>query len=377
LNKKNIYYVTFNETFNGIYESQVIDVVKLYISKQINSNLIAFIPLKNFFKERRKIKIRLSRSIIIPIFFKLNYWNLNKFWFLFFSINSKDYILCRSIFAFNLVPNFLLNKCKVIYDGRGAICYEQKEFGVYNGTSLENEIFQLEQNSVIKSHHRIAVSNKLVKFWENTFFYVSGKETVIPSSTSTLFERSKNLLKIKNIKKRFQIKPNNKVFIYSGSSADWQSFKMISSFANKLIVNQPNTKFIFLTSENKYIDSLVKDFPNRVFRLLVPYEDVVDYLDVSDFGILLRTNSMTSKVSSPVKCAEYLIRGLKVIISENIGDYSKLIYKNNLGFTDLQILNDCTLINDEFDKLRIQNFAHTKFSKKSILIQDKYLNLID
>lgn len=377
MNKKNIYYVTFNETFNGIYESQVIDVVKLYISKQINSNLIAFIPLKNFFKERRKIKIRLSRSIIIPIFFKLNYWNLNKFWFLFFSINSKDYILCRSIFAFNLVPNFLLNKCKVIYDGRGAICYEQKEFGVYNGTSLENEIFQLEQNSVIKSHHRIAVSNKLVKFWENTFFYVSGKETVIPSSTSTLFERSKNLLKIKNIKKRFQIKPNNKVFIYSGSSADWQSFKMISSFANKLIVNQPNTKFIFLTSENKYIDSLVKDFPNRVFRLLVPYEDVVDYLDVSDFGILLRTNSMTSKVSSPVKCAEYLIRGLKVIISENIGDYSKLIYKNNLGFTDLQILNDCTLINDEFDKLRIQNFAHTKFSKKSILIQDKYLNLID
>ena len=41
---------------------------------------------------------------------------------------------------------------------------------------------------------------------------------------------------------------------------------------------------------------------------------------------------IANRVASPVKVAEYLQAGLKVIISPNIGDYSELIYATKFGY---------------------------------------------
>ena len=54
--------------------------------------------------------------------------------------------------------------------------------------------------------------------------------------------------------------------------------------------------------------------------------------NASDFGILLRENRLVNNVASPTKFAEYIMAGLKVIISENVGDYSEIVTKNNYGF---------------------------------------------
>jgi hypothetical protein len=59
---------------------------------------------------------------------------------------------------------------------------------------------------------------------------------------------------------------------------------------------------------------------------------VKDYLSISDYGILIREYSVTNKVASPTKFAEYLNAGLKVIISPEIGDFSAMVDKYNLGY---------------------------------------------
>ena len=55
-----------------------------------------------------------------------------------------------------------------------------------------------------------------------------------------------------------------------------------------------------------------------------------------DYGLIIRDESITNQVSSPVKFAEYLYAGLKIIISSNIGDYSKFVLDNDCGFLDNQ-----------------------------------------
>ena len=81
--KKEILYVTFNDSPGGIYKSQVIDVVKLYQENGINANLIAFVSVRNYFKDRNEIKSLLPNSIVFPLFPRLRFWLFLKHFFLF------------------------------------------------------------------------------------------------------------------------------------------------------------------------------------------------------------------------------------------------------------------------------------------------------
>ena len=60
-------------------------------------------------------------------------------------------------------------------------------------------------------------------------------------------------------------------------------------------------------------------------------KQIRSYLQCCDYGILFREKNGTNIVSSPVKFGKYLSCGLKILISDNVGDYSDLVYKNNLG----------------------------------------------
>lgn len=60
-------------------------------------------------------------------------------------------------------------------------------------------------------------------------------------------------------------------------------------------------------------------------------QDVPRLLAASDVGLLLRQEDAVNRVASPVKCGEYLAAGIPVVISRNIGDYSRSIAESRLG----------------------------------------------
>ena len=153
-NKKSISYITFNDHYSGIYNSQVLDVLNLYKENNINIRLISFVSMRLYLSERRKIKKKYNRAIIIPIILGLKYWSLNRF-ILFFLIYSDKILLCRGIFSANIALISKRKKCKIIYDGRGAINAEQIEYGVYNNTGIENKIHNLEKRAVLQTDYRI------------------------------------------------------------------------------------------------------------------------------------------------------------------------------------------------------------------------------
>ena len=68
-----------------------------------------------------------------------------------------------------------------------------------------------------------------------------------------------------------------------------------------------------------------------IFNLLLTVLIVFKYLQCCDYGILIREQSDKSKVESPNKYVEYLYVGLKVIITEKLGDYSDFVEKIVVG----------------------------------------------
>ncbi|WP_458628878.1 hypothetical protein [Winogradskyella sp. PC D3.3] len=153
------------------------------------------------------------------------------------------------------------------------------------------------------------------------------------------------------------------VLIYSGSIAGWQSFEKISDLIEKWIEAQ-NVKVLFLSKRNDILEKLILKYPNNIKQEWVGHDEVGNYLSIGDYGILIREDNVTNAVASPVKFAEYLNSGLKVLISKNIGDYSSLVEKQDLGsviYEDIIPLQNVSHI----EKDRVKKFVQRTLTKKS------------
>lgn len=82
--------------------------------------------------------------------------------------------------------------------------------------------------------------------------------------------------------------------------------------------------------------------------------EVVKYLCASDIAVLLRENVPMNNVAAPTKFAEYILTGLPVIISQNVGDFSNFVIENDLG---LVFNNDFSITNF----IKIHSYFNNKF----------------
>ncbi len=368
-----IYYVTLYDTFSGVYRSQVIDVVKLYQKNNIDMKLIAFLSIRHYKEHSQKIKQVLPDAIVLPSFPKQKNWKMNK-WLLKFVIDKDENIaLVRGPTAVNLCLELRDRFFKIIYDGRGASFAEYEEYRVDKSPEGEKRIKVMERKAVIQSDYRIAVSNKLVGYWQQMYGYKGGHETVIPCSLSDSHEKENNT-------QVFTLLPGLKsediLLIFSGSAFGWHSFETLSESLELFLTSDERVKILFLSQEQTVIKQLMEKYPDRIYRKWVNPDEVNDYLQLGDYGLLIREESVTNSVASPVKFAEYLMAGLNVIISPNIGDYSEFVKEHTCGF----IMNDKettyfakTL---ETQKTHNKDLAKKYFSKSSELIKDKYLTVI-
>lgn len=371
---RKIIYLTFNDAPGGIFQSQVADVIKLYQRHKVDARLIAFISIRGYFKQRKKIKRLLPSSVVLPAFPKLKYWKWNTVWFPLLPIPVGSIVVARNIIACNLALKALSKTCPIVYDGRGAIAAEQEEYNVYSGTGIGNKIEELERIAVLHADHRIAVSQKLLNYWEDRYAYNSNDFVVIPCTFSNDFSRDLITKRNLEIKKELGIGDEDLLLIYSGSIAEWQSFDKMSRVLKSMLKQNDNIKLIFLSKEHRIIQNMIANFPSRVFRRFVAHNEVVDYLDICDIGLLLREKSITNKVASPVKCAEYLSRGLKVLITPDIGDYSEQIKKNELGVV-IELDQELPILKKGNRRHQI-DYADTFLNKNSSLIIEKYLSLL-
>lgn len=368
-----ILYLTFNDGPSGIFSSQVIDVVKfLNTNFRDNVQLVSFVSARQYFNQRANIKLELSDAIILPMFPGVHRWRFNIYLlFLITFFKRPKKIIGRSVLATQLglkLRSIGIVK-EVIYDGRGAIKSEWEEYHVIQNTKMLSDIFNLEKESVLKSDYRIAVSNKLVEYWYSEFGYHSSDHVVIPCTLNRLFEEVVlTEYVIEETRKNIGFIENDIVFVYSGSLAGWQSFDMLYNFISPILKSNFNYKLMFLSDMDDNILILKNQFPHQIVCKKLKVNDVPKYLLAADYGLLLREDTITNKVASPVKFAEYIACGLKIIISNNIGDYSKFVETYDNGLLNGQkVLPHKKVLFSE--KLEIKLIAKISFSKFHFMSQ--------
>lgn len=329
-------YITLDDGYSSVYQSQVIDVCN-YISKNFETRvrLIAFFSPRVYFQNRKKIKKAYKHSIILPLFPLQRWgWNVIPLLVLNFFMRHKTAI-CRNPFATNLgvkMRQYSLLK-NIVYDGRGATYAEWNEYDVTPNEALRNSVKPAETIAVLESDFKIAVSQKLVEYWKTQFGYSGKKHVVIPTTLLSNFAHSDfTEERIREVKAEFGFEEKDVILVYSGSSAGWQSFNLVTDFLATQMLKNSRVKILFLTKEDDFVRNLKARFPKNVFVKWVDHHFINLYLSVGDYGILIREQSLTNSVASPTKFAEYLALGLPVLISENLGDYSEFVQQHRCGW---------------------------------------------
>jgi glycosyltransferase involved in cell wall biosynthesis len=363
-------YLTYADLPSGIFSSQVIDVVKFLNSElKADVKLVSFISLRNFRVNRDKIKKEFPQAIVFAMFPGMHRWRYNQLTLkLALALLKPEKIIGRSVLATQLAFRVKSKNTKVIYDGRGAIAAEWHEYKVVGNQNLLNEIENLEKDAVLRSDFKIAVSHQLLKYWEDKFGYKGIDYVIIPCTLNKQFEEVKITAElILEKRKALNLETDDVVFIYAGSVAGWQSFELLNVFVSEILIQSPKNKMLFLSQSNDDIKKLVQKFPDQIICKHLKSADVPYYLIVGDYGLLIREETITNKVASPVKFAEYLACGLKVIISNNLGDYSEIIDNNNYIGTLLYNSKVHFVSVDMNTKNKIRDMALVSYTKTSFV----------
>ena len=157
------------------------------------------------------------------------------------------------------------------------------------------------------------------------------------------------------------------------------NFELMDKILSPLLEKDERIKILFLSKENKDNNYFRQKYPNRVFIKWLEHKDVLSYLHCCDYGLLLREQSETNKVASPVKFAEYLYAGLPVLITENLGDFSNYVVENDCGFIIKEEQIDWSLLKTTDFKTKEQCFllAIRDFMKESKINTYSYQKLVD
>ena len=126
------------------------------------------------------------------------------------------------------------------------------------------------------------------------------------------------------------------VVCYCGSMAHWQRPDAVAAAYAAIRAGMPDAHLLVLSQE---ADPLLAHLraagvgPEQVTVRAASHTEVASYLMAGDLGLLLRENTRTNQVASPVKFAEYLRCGVPVLLTPYIGDCGALAQRAHVGET--------------------------------------------
>lgn len=332
-----ILYFTYNDQPSGVYWSQVTDVVDhMQALDGQRIRLVALVSGRGYFATRRAIHAHAPSAWVLPMVPKMRFWRWNLVllaWACCWSRPSG--IIARGVFATWMAQRMRgMGLCRrVCFDGRGAYAAEWEEYRLIDDDALIAQCRPLEHGAIHHSDMRLAVSHALVDHWRERYGWKGEEYVVIPCALGTDHARTitQGLRTSSGAAVSDPAVRSEVVLVYSGSTAGWQSFELLKRLLVPLLEAQPRLRVLFLSKPDANNQALKTRFPGRVEVRWAKPADVAAILAGCDHGLMIREDTITNRVASPTKFAEYLAAGLPVLISAHIGDFSTTVRANDLG----------------------------------------------
>lgn len=131
-----------------------------------------------------------------------------------------------------------------------------------------------------------------------------------------------------------------KSFCYLGGMAAWQRFDLVVKLMNKVSEFDRDVRFYIATQERELCSKMLAELGSDTLRsvtttmTLSDKAQVEEFLSGMQFGFLLRDDILVNHVSSPIKLAEYLSCGVRVITRKALKSYTPILGAAGLVIDD-------------------------------------------
>ncbi|WP_045379372.1 hypothetical protein [Vibrio campbellii] len=245
---------------------------------------------------------------------------------LFISKIKPEKVYCRDVYSFYVlfITRLIRRHRYEIYTDLRALSFEELKFKRRNWLKVRF-MKSLEKFMVHQSESLSVVSFNLKKHVVDNLKWNPKSISVFPCTYD--FEPIKRV----DYKKNDQIS-----FVYVGGLSSWQKFDVILEFISKYHEIDMNIHFMVLTGDvckaESYLFERFGSMPDFIKIKSVPQSKIKQEIASYHYGIVFRDDVIMNQVASPIKVGEYLGAGVVPILSAGVGDYSRFILKNNLGY---------------------------------------------
>ena len=164
-----------------------------------------------------------------------------------------------------------------------------------------------------------AVSPALKEYLQDRYLCQSGRITIAQHDDSEpLAPTIKNRWRAQ-LREQLDITRAARVYCYSGSYKPWQCATQTVAFFKHVHELESSSVLLILTPDTQAFQQELTSMPASAYRLLsVPSHDVLYYLSVADYGIVLREHHQLNWISRPTKYLEYRAAGLNIIHNDTV-----------------------------------------------------------
>lgn len=390
-----LHLFSYNEYGNGGFSQRINRQIELFYKLNgITFRAVHFVNITSYFNMSFWKKLNAHKKRYV----KNNYVSLNTFFGfnvkMFFFYPNLYFILLAAItavyikiFKINVIYAenvkagyiaYIVNKIiKIPYvlDLHGVVAEEYLEFSNQRRINLSHYDYlkYIEATSAKHASKVICVSQFFKKYLMKTYNIKNQKLYVVPCNIN-VDHIDFNINIREKIRQEQKIEGKN-VFIYNGSFTSYQCIEEMVEFFKKIRLVNKNSFFIFLiTSNHNKVLALFKkkEIPLESFVIKsVPHKEVKNYQMASDYGIIIRNDSLVNKVASPTKLFEYLSTGLKIVGTNNIGDINEIPTEKFLFDYD-SLFDKDSIFENVIDKFYVTN-RYANFSKAREFLENNFL----
>lgn len=279
-----------------------------------------------------------------------------------------------------------------LYDADSILSEEYADNGHWSRKSNGFRAMAAAEKTARRSAARIIVLSELLKEDLRNDFRVKVPIDVIPCCVDT--EKFHLDSETRKRRRRELGLTDEKLFVYVGK------------VGGRYLVGEMFDFFKAAQSEIKSIRLLIvsQDAPETIRKIAAEkeigaefyrvksgnHDEVREYLSAADVGLAFIRNLRSERGGSPIKVAEYLAAGLPVVITDNVGDCSRLIDEKKVGaivkhidrenyLTAVSRLAEIWTENAAVVSARCRRTAEEKFSLENVGIaryRDIYENLL-
>ena len=355
LARPEIVYLVRHETLASIFSSQVLAPL-IRLTDECDVRLVAHVPIGQLVRPRWRRKLRDIRCQAEQAGVRVHWlpsppsrwprlWDdgrvLRRFLARAFSKDASFVLHCRNaaMTAMALEASAGYPGARVVFDVRGDDVSEtadQRGISDFSETSPDAAVVDAwtrQRFAVERADGVTAVSEAMLEVLEQRYGAVVRRNSLVIPCCPEIEEFLRQQEEREAVRKELGLR-DRFVVIYLGSLA-WYQMPAHSLRVFRIIRGIiPGAHFFALTTQPEAMRreiELAGIAPEDATIRSVPPHEVPRLLAASDLGLLLRQEDAVNRVASPVKCGEYLAAGIPVVISRNLGDYSRSIAESRLG----------------------------------------------